>query len=446
MCQVFVMTEKYQGLREFLTEGQIASLPNQLKGQSWAFEPYLRLTNDHVQNVVDLMLDDLCVAWMGSYPDRVPGMQAQQHFIDCANVIMANLLRARCMGPDQTVGIYRRKDRLDRERRYRAKFMTANRFIMAQNWLVELDQMRMVQKGYNFGKEGQTTRVALTDNAAKALEASELTVRDFHIGRPDDCILLKDNDDQLCRYEDTDETAAMRTALDRINALLDATDISISRSLAKLDRGQQDTGRRVNLVRLFHYGSFETGGRFYGGWWQSLKKYVRPFILLDGVATVEADYRGFNPAILLAKSGQPIPDDPYSIIPGVSDCAELRGHAKTTLAALLNSKSGRTRQPEGFDTGKHGMTDEGFRRSVHDAFPMLGDLLGKNTGMKLQREESDLAERVLLHFVDQGQPILPIHDAFIVQEHLKDELVQVMQDTFKARYGQTPPVKVTFPI
>jgi len=39
---------------------------------------------------------------------------------------------------------------------------------------------------------------------------------------------------------------------------------------------------------------------------------------------------------------------------------------------------------------------------------------------------------------------LPIHDAFIVQAHLENELVQVMKDTFTARLGQFPPVKVTW--
>lgn len=131
---------------------------------------------------------------------------------------------------------------------------------------------------------------------------------------------------------------------------------------------------------------------------------------------------------------------------GVSQSQELRDHAKTTLAALLNAPSGNTAEPRNFDEDKHGMTTEAFRQSVHDAFPMVHGLLGKNIGMKLQRDESDLAEMVMLRFVDQGLPILPIHDAFMVQEHLKDELVQVMKDVFKSKHGQMPHVKVTLPL
>ncbi|SEW26098.1 hypothetical protein SAMN04488515_1901 [Cognatiyoonia koreensis] len=440
------MADNYGVLRKFLSEEQIQNLPNQLKGQSWAFEPHLRMINEDVQNNLDNKLDDLCVAWMATFDKRMPSVKTQQHFIDVANVIMANLLRAYCKHKDMLVGIGRRKGRLDRERRYRPEYMTTNRFITVQDWLIKFGLMRIEQKGYNFAGEGQTTRVLITDEAARDLEVDDLTLRDFRIGKPDEAILLKNSDGQLSAYEDTDETNAMRLNLDRINELLCKTDISTSRALTLHDRKPDFIGGKINLHRQFHYGDFQTGGRFYGGWWQYIRKYARRLITLDGVPTVEADYRGFNAAVLLAKAGHPIPDDPYSLIAGVSQSRELRGHAKTTLAALLNSKSGNTEEPRNFDEDKHGMTADAFRQSVYDAFPMLQGLLGQNTGMKLQRDESDLAELVMLHFVDQGFPILPIHDAFMVQEHLQDELVQVMKDVFLSKHGQTPHVKITLPL
>ena len=118
------MTDKYGILSKFLSEEQIQNLPNQLKGQSWAFEPHLRLINEDVQNNLDNELDDLCVAWMATFDTRKPSVKMQQHFLDVANVIMANLLRAYCKQKDMLVGISRRKGRLDRERRYRPKYMT----------------------------------------------------------------------------------------------------------------------------------------------------------------------------------------------------------------------------------------------------------------------------------------------------------------------------------
>lgn len=440
------MVDRHQVLRKFLSEEQIRNLPNQLKGQSWAFEPHLRLVNDDVQNNLDNTLDDLCAVWMATFDTRKPSMKTQQHFIDVANVIMANLLRAYCKHKDMLVGISRRKGRLDRERRYRPKYMTADRFILVQDLLLEHGYMRIEQRGYNFAGDGRTTRVIISDEVVRDLGANDLTLSDFRIDKPDEVILLKNSDDKLCAYEDTDETNTMRSNIDLINEVLCKTEISTSRTLTLHDRKPDFVGDKVILYRQFHYGAFESGGRFYGGWWQYIRKHARRLITLNGVPTVEVDYSGFNAAMLLAKSGRSIPNDPYSLVAGVSERKELRDHAKTTLAAMLNSKSGNTEEPRNFDESKHGMTADAFRQSVHDAFPMLQGLLGQNTGMKLQRYESDLAETVMLHFVKQGLPILPIHDAFIVQEHLQDELVQVMKDAFKTMHGQAPQVRVTLPL
>ena len=150
-----------------------------------------------------------------------------------------------------------------------------------------------------------------------------------------------------------------------------------------------------------------------------------------------------NPAVLLTEAGQPIPDDPYSPIVGANAPKDLRDHAKATLAAFLNSKSDNIEEPRDFDSARWGMTAEDFRAKVLEAFAMVPALMGTDKGLTLQRLESDMAEAIMLHFVRQGHAILPIHDAFIVQAPLERELVQVMQDTFKTRLGQVPPVKVT---
>lgn len=64
-------------------------------------------------------------------------------------------------------------------------------------------------------------------------------------------------------------------------------------------------------------------------------------------------------------------------------------------------------------------------------------------GLRLQREDSDLAERVMLHFADRDVPVLPVHDSFIIAAQHRDELVRVMQGVFHDAYGQTPTVTVT---
>lgn len=419
-----------------------AKQASQLADHSWAFEPYLAVSNPHAQNLIDLLVDDVCAEWTASFA-RKPSIDRQQAFIDCGSVILANLMRAKCNKWPITIGMRRGKGALDRERRYRPDYMKAMLFITVQDQLIEAGYIEKVKSGFNLPGYSQTSRFAMTDTGALELETHEWDYSDFVVDRGRETIRLKDVEDRLCGYYETSETMAMRARLDEINAKLDATHIDTAPTLTIYDKGPEYKGRKVRLYRVFNRDNFNQGGRFYGGWWQVIKKHARAKITIDGQHTIEADFRGFNPAVLLAEADQPIPDDPYSPIVGANAPMELRDHAKATLAALLNSKSGRTEEPRDFDRAKWGMTAEGFRAKVLDAFPMVPAMLGTGKGLTLQRLESDLAEAVMLHFVRQGHAILPIHDAFIVQAHLEQELVRVMQATFKARLGQVPPVKVT---
>lgn len=420
-----------------------AKQPGQQADHSWAFQPYLVASNPNAQNLIDLLMDDVCAEWTAAFAKRKPSLNTQQKFINCGSVILANLMRAQCNKWPTTIGMYRSKGALDRERRYRPEYMTADRFTTVQDWLCKLGHIEMVKRGFNLSDHSQTSRFALTKKGESELQVEDWNFADFRVERGKETIRLKGINDRLCGYDDTPETIAMRASLDEINAKFDTTDIATTRTLTIHDKKPEYRGRKVRLHRVFNRGNFDCGGRFYGGWWQNVKSHVRPAITIDGQHTIEADFRGFNPAVLLAEAGQPIPDDPYCPIVGASAPDDLRDHAKSTLAALLNSKTGTTEEPRDFDRTRWGMTAKGFRQKVLDAFPMVPAMLGTDKGLALQRLESDIAEAIMLHFVRQGHAILSIHDAFIVQAHLERELVQVMKDTFKARLGQVPPVKVT---
>jgi|TARA_R110002049_G_scaffold264247_1_gene440383 hypothetical protein len=438
-----MMTDEPKSALALKAQAMAAKLPNQLGDHSWAFEPYLVVSNPEAQNLLDLLMDDVCAAWTATFPKRKPSTSTQQKFWDCGSAILVNLMRAECNRWPTTIGMYRSKGALDRERRYRPKFMTADRFRTVQDWLIKCGHIDMVQSDFNLPGYSQTSRFALTKEGARELQIDDWTFADFTVDRGRESIRLKDLNDRLCGYGDTPETVAMRERLDEINAKLDAADIETTRPLSIHDRKPEYQGLKVRLHRVFNRGNFSYGGRFYGGWWQNVKSRVRPAIMIDEQHTIEADFSGFNPAVMLAETGQPIPKDPYSLVVGMDAPDDLRDHAKATLAALLNTKTGATEEPRNFDRARWGMTAEDFRAKVLDAFPMVPALLATDKGMKLQRLESDLAEAVMLHFVRQGHAILPIHDAFIVQAHLERELVEVMKDTFRARLGQAPHVKVS---
>ena len=48
----------------------------------------------------------------------------------------------------------------------------------------------------------------------------------------------------------------------------------------------------------------------------------------------------------------------------------------------------------------------------------------------------------MLHFINRGIPILPVHDSFLIQADLIDELVSTMKAVFFEAFGQIPMVAV----
>ncbi|WP_170443286.1 hypothetical protein [Ruegeria arenilitoris] len=440
------MNQDQKFLKHILQAIEEADLPDQGAQQSWAFEPYLQLHDEQTQVRLNTTLQTLCAEWQSSYA-RKRNSNDEQMFSDCAGVVLTNVLRAHVKRHGMSVGIGRQKQRLDSESRYRPAYMTAHRFRMTLDWLLKADLISITTEGYQYGENAQHTRFAMTQKSMEALYTKQLTLKSFRTAKPDEVLVLRNSEKQPIKYHDTEQTNAMREALVLINDVNGQADITPTRPLRYEDLGEDYADTAISetakhLRRIFNNGTFEHGGRFHGGWWQYVRKHVRRAVNINGVGTVEADYRGFNPAVLLAKANVTIPADPYSAIRGVSAGSVLRDHAKSTLAAFLDAQSIHIAEPRGFDEGAHGMTVEEFRQSVLDAYPMVQRMIGQDAGLKLQREESDLAEKVMLHFVRQGYPILPVHDAFIVQAHLRDELVSVMKEQFQNKFGQIPEVEV----
>jgi hypothetical protein len=117
---------------------------------------------------------------------------------------------------------------------------------------------------------------------------------------------------------------------------LDVTDDEyadiVSRNRKDPNKGSLDFSNR-NLRRVFNNGSWEDGGRFYGGWWQAIPKKYRRHIQIEGKQTVEWDYSSIHPTILYAMEGHPAPSDAYDIPEWDSEHRDL---IKTTFNQLLN--------------------------------------------------------------------------------------------------------------
>ena len=144
-------------------------------------------------------------------------------------------------------------------------------------------------------------------------------------------------------YVDTPFTRTARRNLERINDFisghminLDLTDdqeLALLRRLRGRDDGYIDF-TKTRLVRIFNNGSFEEGGRFYGGWWQQIPGDYRTFMTINGKRTVQLDYSGMHFSIMYAQLGMDTPmEDPYAL-EGYD--AGLRGHIKKAFNIIIN--------------------------------------------------------------------------------------------------------------
>ncbi len=129
-------------------------------------------------------------------------------------------------------------------------------------------------------------------------------------------------------YTDTPATIRMRKDLVAYNNLLRRTSIDIinyptngvvtgKRKVGKKRKRIHLNRRKKFVRRVFSNGLFDDGGRFYGGWWQSIPKEWRAKTRIDGLPTIEMDYSGLHIVLLYHLVGidywVEIGSDPYHL-------------------------------------------------------------------------------------------------------------------------------------
>lgn len=138
------------------------------------------------------------------------------------------------------------------------------------------------------------------------------------------------------------------------------------------------------VYRVFNNGSFEEGGRFYGGWWQQIPSRLRQHITLNGTPTVEMDYLALHPRLIYAERNVQYEGDPYDV--GLN--GKCRPLVKVTFQKLINgvgyprrSRPGSDEPP--FDPDNPGMSWRQFADTIKDHHQAISDLFGTGIGLKL---------------------------------------------------------------
>jgi hypothetical protein len=195
------------------------------------------------------------------------------------------------------------------------------------------------------------------------------------------------------------------------------------------------TMRYYWLYRVFT-GSFDLGGRYYGGAWQNLPEQVRKYIKINLEPTIELDYSNFNVRLLYHKEGADYSGDAYT-------CGSIpRKLFKTATIALLNchsknyyyviSKAFRDKELHHKYPGCLLMKNVNpIIDAIHDKHPTITKYFASGKALETQRLDSTILSNILDRFIEQNIVALPVHDSLIVQKRYEDYLRQAMVEEYE---------------
>lgn len=221
---------------------------------------------------------------------------AQAKFEIAARALLCEAAVAKVTNDTQGFRCSRSKSFLEKEDRHRSP--AVNPLLpKALDVLAGLDFLAQSLGRITDRGERVQTVVRPAAELVRLCERFDLTVADFRQERPGDEIVLrgpKAESDEVApdlAYVDDGETRRMRAEMQAINAHLRQADIAALPIMGEDGLVDVDVSKR-KLRRIFTGGSFERGGRLYGGFWiMDLKAWMRTQCLrLDQQPVVELDF------------------------------------------------------------------------------------------------------------------------------------------------------------
>ena len=258
-------------------------------------------------------------------------------------------------------------------------------------------------------------------------------------------------------YEDTPETIRMRGVLMDYNFMLVQHHIDLCNTDVpwvdhKKEKNQRGKPKRTYIShhdkfthRVFNNNRWDHGGRFYGGFWQTIPSTSRPHIRISGRRTIEVDYSSHHPALLYAQRDinywSEIGTDPYEINTDANHPVWQRKYLKDLLLIAINAKTDRKafgafiKEHVKGHKELHGVFTYDILGAALDALRRkhepIADLIGTGKGIELQYLDSQITEMIITEFMAVEIPVLAVHDSYIVWEEHADDLRDVMNEAWR---------------
>ena len=249
-----------------------------------------------------------------------------------------------------------------------------------------------------------------------------------------ECILLKDaSNKQLLDYEDTKQTMGMRSRVrlsnhERLKYKWAYSPLSDDRQFEEGIHKQPLPASSLMCRRIFN-GDLSSGGRHYCNA-QHLRKIERETITIDGKPTIELDYKSLHPRMLYNEEGLEAPIDCYA--------SEHRSRELTKMVSLysINCKSLVEAKHTLMKNAGISMAEaSGHLNEYINEHEVIAHRFFKSGWARLQNLDSQLVEDVLHKACENGVPVLPVHDSFIVPTQHAFWVKDALLESYKTLMG-----------
>ena len=103
---------------------------------------------------------------------------------------------------------------------------------------------------------------------------------------------------------------------------------------------------------------------------------------------------------------------------------------------MVNAKAEFSQSPQGVRPRDFGLKWREVSQRIIVKHHAIEDAFYSGQGLRMQYIDSQLAERVMLHFTSKDVSVLPVHDSFIIAAQHQHELVNVMIRVFGKRFAE----------
>lgn len=397
------------------------------------FDPWRIALSDNVKSIVSeavLMITN----YEGYYQKRKRKRKPQDQVIFEATIeaVLCDMMIAALEDDQRGTAVSLSNDVLGKRSRYRPlAYSKVLPDILERLTSREMDYIRLEKGGQNpFVNRGQRTLIWPAYRVLDRIKHANVTIHDIGRRPSSEIIILKKekhsywDNGEYQDYTDTEQTNQFRKELAEINDWLAQADITVDTSRLLSPRPIPTHQRRMR--RIFTRGSFESGGRLFDGFWQSMKKEDRlNSIKIDGEDVIELDYGQMAPRIVYGLRRITPPSDDLYAIEGIHP--NFRAGVKKLFNAMLFSEKPLPRKPKNTKALLPNDSVDVLADRILAAHPAIKDLFYCEIGHSIQYVESSIMMRLLLMLKAEGIVGLQVHDGLLVPQSKMERTKKLME-------------------